>query len=190
MSTRWVLREKTKDGKTITKARLVACSFEEQKNDTSMNDSPTCSKEVLRVSLTIFLSQSWSLNSIDIKSAFLYGKEINRQVYLKPPKDFAREGKVWLLKKTVYRLLDASKCWYTRVKEELLKLNVEVSKYHPGFFMYRYRGTLHGLLATHADDFLRGGSHIFVENVIKPLHNIFEIGSVNKKSLSLSWFRS
>ena len=148
MSTRWVLSEKMKDGKTITKARLVACSFEEQKNDTSMNDSPTCSKEVLRVSLTVFLSQSWSLNSIDIKSAFLYGKEINRQVYLKPPKDFAREGKVWLLKKTVYRLSDAFKCWYTRVKEELLKLNVEVSKYHPGFFMYRYRGTLHGLLAT------------------------------------------
>ena len=38
----------------ITKARLVAGSFEEQKNDTSMDDSPTCSKEVLRVSFTIF----------------------------------------------------------------------------------------------------------------------------------------
>ena len=111
-----------KDGKTITKARLVARGFEEQKNDTSMNDSPTHSKEVLRVSLTIFLSQSWSLNSIDIKSALLQGKEINRQVYLKPPKDFAKEGKVWLLKITVYGLLDASKSWYMRVNEELLKM--------------------------------------------------------------------
>ena len=36
-------------------------------------------------------------------------QEINRQVYLKPSKDFAREGKVWLLKKTVYGLSDASK---------------------------------------------------------------------------------
>ena len=67
---------------------------------------------------------------------------------------------------------------------------MKVSKYHPGFFIYQYRGTLHGLLATHVDDFLWGGSHIFVENVIKPLHNIFEIGSVNKKSLLLSWLRS
>ena len=65
-----------KDGQTVTKARLVARGFEEQKNDTSMNDSPTCSKEVLRVSLTVFLSQSWRLNSIDIKSVFLHGKEI------------------------------------------------------------------------------------------------------------------
>ena len=83
-----------KHGKTITKARLVACGFEKQKNDTSMNDSPTCSKEVSRVSLTVFLSQSWNLNSIDIKSASLQGKEINRQVYLKSPKDFANKGKV------------------------------------------------------------------------------------------------
>ena len=99
ISTRWVLSEKMKDGKTITKARLVAGGFEEQKNDTSVNDSTTFSKEVLRVSLATFLSQSWSFNSIDIKSAFLQGKEINRQVYLKPPKDFAREEKYGYLRK-------------------------------------------------------------------------------------------
>ena len=126
-----------KDGKTITKARLVACAFEEQKNHTSMNDSPTCSKEVLQVSLTVLIHQSWSLNSIDIKSAFLQSKKINRQVYSKPPKDFAKERKVWLLKKTVYGLSDASKRWYMRVKTELLKLNVKVSKYDPGLFMYQ-----------------------------------------------------
>ena len=106
-----------KDGKTITKARVVAHGFEEQKNDTSMNDSQTCSKKVLRVPLTLLLSQSWSLNSIDIKSAFLQGKEINRDVYLKPPKDFARERKVRLLKKTVYGIYNASKSWDTRVKK-------------------------------------------------------------------------
>ena len=119
-----------------------------------MNDSPTCSKGVLRVSLTVFLSQNWSLNPIDIKLAFLQGKEISRQVYLKPPKDFAGEGKVWLLKKMVQGLSDVSKSWYTRVKEEFLKLNVKVSKYDPGLFMYQYRGTLHGLLVTNVDDFL------------------------------------
>ena len=48
--------------------------------------------------------------------------------------------------------------------------------------MYPYRGTLHGHLVTHIDDFLRGGSHVFVESVIKPLRKIFEIGSVNKKA--------
>ena len=89
---------------------------------TSINDWPTSGKELLRRSLTVFLSQSWSLNSIDIKSAFLQGKKINMRVCVKPPKDFVRERKVWLLKKTLYGL------WDTRVPEELLKLNVKVSK--------------------------------------------------------------
>ena len=75
ISARSVFSEKMKDRGTITKARLVALGFEEKRNDTSMNFFPTCSKDVLRVSLTIFLSQS--LNSIDNKSAFLPSKGIN-----------------------------------------------------------------------------------------------------------------
>ena len=59
---------------------------------------------------------------------------------------------------------------------------MKVSKYDPSLFMYQYRETLYGLLVTHVDDFLWGGSHVFVENVIKPLHKIFETGSVNKKA--------
>ena len=43
-------------------------------------------------------------------------------------------------------------------------------------------GTLHGLLITHIDDFFWGGSHVFVENVIKPSHKIFKTESVNKKA--------
>ena len=59
---------------------------------------------------------------------------------------------------------------------------MKVSKYDPSLFMYQYRETLYGLLVTHVDDFLWGQSHVFVENVVKPLNKIFEIGSVNKKA--------
>ena len=59
---------------------------------------------------------------------------------------------------------------------------MKISKYDPGLFMYQYRGTLHGLLVSHVDDFLWGESHVFVETVIQSLHKIFEIGSVNKKA--------
>ena len=48
--------------------------------------------------------------------------------------------------------------------------------------MYQQRGTLHGILVTHVDDFLWRRSHVFVDTVIKPQHKIFEIGSVNKKA--------
>ena len=62
---------------------------------------------------------------------------------------------------------------------------MKVSKYDPDLFMYQYRGTLHGLLVTHAEDFWGGGSYVFVQNVIKPLHKIFEIGLVNKKPFDI-----
>ena len=59
---------------------------------------------------------------------------------------------------------------------------MKISKYDPGLLMYQYRGTLHGLLVAHVDDFLWGESHVFVETVIQSLQKIFEIGSVNKKA--------
>ena len=70
-----------------------------------------------------------------------------------------------------------TKSWYTRVKQKLLKLNVKVSKYDAGSFISQYRGTLHELLVTPIADFLWGGLHAFIENVIiviKPLHKNFE----------------
>ena len=90
----------------------------------------------------------------------------------------AREGKVWLLKKIVYGLPDASKSWYTRVKEELLELNVKASKYALGLFMYQYGGTLNGLLVTHVDDFLYFDRDFFITSFLrmlsKPLHKIMQ----------------
>ena len=41
----------------------------------------------------------------------------------------------------------------TRIKEELLKLNVTVPKHDLGLFMYQYTGSPHGILVTHVDDF-------------------------------------
>jgi len=64
------------DGKHSVKARLVARGFEEIQN--FRTDSPTCSKEGLRIALSIIASNSWTLNSLDTKTAFLQGKQINR----------------------------------------------------------------------------------------------------------------
>ena len=36
-------------------------------------------------------------------------------------------------------------------------------------------------MVTVVDDFLWVGSHVFIENVIKPLRKIFETGSVNEE---------
>ena len=53
----------------------------------------------------------WTIHSVDVKSAFLQGKEINRDVYVKPSQE-AETDKLWKLKTTVYGLFDAPRVWY------------------------------------------------------------------------------
>ena len=85
ITTRWVLTEKIIDGKNGVKARLVARGFEEENLKNLRTDSPTCGKESLRILISIIVSKEWQINSLDIKAAFLQGKEIKRTLFLKPP---------------------------------------------------------------------------------------------------------
>ena len=86
ISTRWV----TNDLPGKRKARLVARGFEEDPLAMTETVSPTCRKESLRILFTVTASMSWNLKSLDIASAFLQGKEIDRIVYLYPPKEFLK----------------------------------------------------------------------------------------------------
>ncbi|KAK4319794.1 hypothetical protein Pmani_009312 [Petrolisthes manimaculis] len=52
LSVRWVVTEKVVDGQTVVKARLVARGFEEETGNLR-KDSPTCSKEAVRLALSV-----------------------------------------------------------------------------------------------------------------------------------------
>ena len=66
------------------KQRFVVQGFQEKTNIQA--DSPTGSKEYMRIVLMTVATNGWrTLHAIDVKSAFLQGKQINRILYLKPP---------------------------------------------------------------------------------------------------------
>ena len=113
----------------------MARGYEEMGDDVG-TDSPTCAKDSLRVVISIISSKNWDVNSIDITAAFLQGKELDRDVYLRPPKEANAPNKLWKLKKCVYGLNDASRFWYLRVREELLKAGCKCSKSDPSVFFY------------------------------------------------------
>ena len=106
------------------KACLVARGFVEDNMCTVRYDSPTCSKDNFCLTLSISISNRWIIHSVDVKLAFLQGKGINCDVYLKPPKE-AGTTKLWKLKATVYGLCDAPRVWYMSVKEVLLKAGAD-----------------------------------------------------------------
>ena len=174
ISTRWIITEKQKEGITFIKARLVARGFEEDTNHLR-KDSPTCSREAIRIALALVSSKNWICHTVDVKAAYLQGENINRDIFLKPPPEFD-SGSIWHLKKTVYGLCDAARAWYLKVKDELLSLNARISSLEPSLFSYYHGNNLAGIICIYVDDFLWAGTKHFEEMVIKKLHTTFLIG--------------
>ena len=104
ISSRWVVTEK-ESGKY--KARLVVRGFEETVYPQS--DSPTASRDSFKTFLALAANEEMQIKNMDVKSAFLQGTPLDREVFMEPPSEYKKTGIVWKLKKTVYGLYDASR---------------------------------------------------------------------------------
>ena len=126
--------------------------------------------------IALAANYDWNIKCLDIKSAFLQGKEIQRVLHLKPPVE-ANTAKLWLLKKALYGLNDASRKWYSKLFETLLSFGMCVSKFDEALFYYKSNvtGALEGLLAVHVDDVFAAGSNEFNKCVIERLKRAFKI---------------
>ena len=173
ISTRWVLWNKGKE----VRARLVARGFEEDTSRIEV-DSPTVGKSTVRMVLAVAAAKHWIIKSTDIKSAFLQGNVLQRDVYIKPPKEAnVSDGCVWKLSRCLYGLNDAARQFYDSVVEELLHLGCMKSTLDPSLFFYRTSSGLSGILVAHIDDFLHAGDQSFDDDVMKQLSLRFQAGS-------------
>ena len=181
ISVRWVLSHKTKNGENIMKARLCACGFKEIKDFPT--DSPCCSWIGVWSIFVLIASNRWKVQAIDVKTASLQGKQIERTIYFRPTKE-PNNNKIWRLQECVYGLADNSRYWYLPVKEELIKLGANVSSVDPCLFYWREHYKLVGILACHVDDMIWGGNENFKINVIDNLKNTFMFGSEETKAFA------
>ena len=184
ISCRWVLWYKGEE----VRARLVARGFEELQNVRS--DSPTVDKCNIRLLLAICASEKWTLESSDVKSAFLQGQHLNREVVVKPPKEAGvPSDKLWRLKVALYGLNDASLQFYIKVRSVLLELGCTQSTMDPALFYKRDKaGKLMGVVGLHVDDFLHCGNKAFECNVTQKLASIFLMGKVESKKFKYVGF--
>src|SRR5215469_1745322 len=128
ISTRWVVTEKEKDDGKKWKARLVARGFSEQFSEGC--ESPTSTPEGIKLVLATIIRNGWRLKSLDVAAAYLQGRAIERELYLRPPKEIKSE-KIWKLKKAVYGLKDAAKTWYQSLLKILYMTGGEKSSVDP-----------------------------------------------------------
>lgn len=108
ISTRWVCSVKETPDGLVPKARLVTRGFEEINVSDLPKDSPTCALNSLKIMMAVICQRKWQLNSMDIKVAFLQGKDLDRNVYIQPPPEAQCKGLRWKLNKCIYGLADAS----------------------------------------------------------------------------------
>ena len=126
-------QKKLVDNEKFIKARLCARGFEEEQN--FRTDSRTGSTKSLHLTCSMIASNKWTLNSLDVKTAFLQGKAIECTLYVRPPKE-ANRNQVWKLQKCVYGLADASRFCYLKLKEELIKRAALPSTLDKGIFIW------------------------------------------------------
>ena len=178
ISVRWVITEKLKNGKPVVKARLVARGFEEDSSELE-KFSPTCLKESVKITLAIASAKKWKLHTLDIRSAYLQGNPMQREVYLKPPSEYDT-GKLWRLQKCVYGLSDAARSWYDRVRRQLVELGLKVCSYDNAVFSYLVDGKLEGVLCLYVDDFLLCGTDAFMDNIVSKIPEFFTVGNAEQ----------
>ena len=177
ISCRWVIWNKIhSDNSQEVRARLVARGYEVEEEVPS--DSPTVDQMNLRLVLGIAAANKWRLTSCDVKSAFLQGIKLQREVLMQPPPEAkAGPGTLWKLNVALYGLDEASLQFHFKCKEVFEKLHLKQSKNDPAmFFKCDEAGNLTLLAITHVDDFLLTGNEKVLVDFVRTLSIEFEMG--------------
>ena len=181
IKTRWVFTEHEDQSKGYKlKSRLCMRGDTEENIDSIRTDSPTTHKDSLKLALAVAANEEFEIMSADIKSAFLQGKSLEREVFVIPPTEAQQDGKLWLLQKGAYGLLDGSRLFYLQLKEKLEQLGLKQVSGDPALFTFHRDGILKGIVCIHVDDLLLMGKDCFKKLVPEKLFKMFKFSKVEK----------
>ena len=179
--TKWVVTEQSSSGKNEPyKARLcIRGDLESGKGDIRA-DSPTASKEAIKLALIISANEGFTVKSGDIKSAYLQGELLKRKVFVKPPKEAKTEGKLWLLLQGAYGIVDGGRLFYLKLSEKLIGLGMHRIHSDGALFTFVKDGRLQGIIATHSDDLILAGNDTFEEEITAKLQEMFQFSKIEE----------
>eukprot|EP00435_Cladocopium_sp_Y103_P040013 s2586_g10.t2 len=203
---RWILTWKPVDSselqnnpnqaKHTPKARLVVLGYEDPLIHEIPRDSPTMTKLTRMFILQTAASRRWSIESFDIRTAFLRGSETSARVLgLEPPQEMRDRMKlkpqeILQLLKGAYGRVDAPYLWFQELKAGLEKVGFVSSPFDPCAFLLPHPVTkkTEGLLGVHVDDGLCCGSAYFQEK-LREVAKRFPFGSHKKHQFTFTGLR-
>ena len=207
LTPRYVFTDKNDPLRTSTnplplraQARIVVPGFKDLLSYTLRKDAPTGARVSQHFLLTLVASncekkvgrkRAWRMIAADIKSAFMKGEffDESRELYMEnvrnsnePQLPFPDLVKV---KKGVFGLNDAPRMWYLRLNKALLAQGWErsVMDYACWLLWSEDRTYLEGIVISHVDDLLLGGSEV-AQNKILELGKELGFGSISYDSFN------
>ena len=177
----WNVVWKDVNNKSKVKARL--CARGDKETTKFRTDSPTVSKQALRILISFAATKKQKLKSLDFTGAYLQGSPIERQVFICPPKDVREIKKdpdlIWKTVRRLYGFKDSSRGWFLELDKALKSLGGKPTLVDPAMYVFRDEDdNIEGLAGVHVDDILYTGSEKFEKEVIKVLISRYVIGRV------------
>ncbi|GKC99167.1 retrovirus-related pol polyprotein from transposon TNT 1-94 [Tanacetum coccineum] len=190
IGTKWVYRNKLDENGVMSrnKARLVAQGYNQQeKIDYDETYASVARLESIRILLAYACALYFKLFQMDVKSTFLNGF-INEKVYVAQPSgfiDFAKPNHVYKLKKALYRLKQAPKAWYDRLKAFLLKHDYNMGMVDNTLFTKKKSSNLI-IVQIYVDDIIFGSTcQEMCDDFAKIMHDEFEMSMTGELNFFL-----
>lgn len=180
ITSKWVFKTKptTRPTHTRLKARVVARGLE-QKYGIDFNETfaPVVHWSILRAILALAVSLGWSIEHMDVVTAFLNGL-LKEEIYMHQPPAFAVPGKedmVCRLRRSLYGLKQSPREWYLEIDSYLRQSGWIHSEADPNLY-YLVEGSTITILLLYVDDLLLiGNSALRISQIKQALSRKYEM---------------
>jgi len=154
---KWVFKLKhASDGQVERfKGRLVAKGYSQKHGlDYDETFSPVVRHQSIRALLAYGVKQGMLIHQMDVITAFLNG-ELEEDIYMRQPEGYVVPGKehmVCKLKRSIYGLKQASRCWNNTFHDHMEQIGFERSSADP--CVYIRSGNSMAIVAVYVDDLI------------------------------------
>lgn len=150
------------------KARLVVQGNRQVEGvDYEETFAPVAKLTTVRTLLEVAVARNWEVHQMDVQNVFLHG-DLHEEVYMKMPPGFSASdpNKVCKLRKSLYGLKQALRCWFAKLTSALKKAGFKQSYSDYSLFTY-IRGGESARLLIYVDDLVITGSDLGIVTRIK-----------------------
>lgn len=159
------------------KARFVACGYSQVQGEDYFDAfAPVARLSTYRGSVSFAAQHDYEIRQLDVKTAFLQA-ELEEDIYVQPPVGYEHINSdgtpmCWRLKRSLYGLVQAARCWYLEISSYLTTNGFTASTADPCLFVNE-----HGvLLVLYVDDMIiTGGTSAHIQAAVDLLKRKYDI---------------